>query len=520
MANFKLPFGFIIRREEQENVSFAPKVTDDGAMERVSSGAGFFGYNHTFDFLARNEVELINKYRQIQYNPELDSAIEDIACEAITTADLDEYDVSLNIRDDEEQLPQEVKDAIIEEFKNILALYRFREEGHDLFRNWYVDGRLYFHIVVDEQDLASGIKELRQIDPRKIKKIREIIKKNTPGGLSVIENVEEYYIYNDAGVNENQGVRLSPDTIVYVPSGRLDENNQVISYLHKAIKPANMLRMMEDAMLIYQLVRSPQRRAFYIDVGGMPKTKQEQYLNEVMTKYRNKVVYNSNTGELRDDRQHLSMIEDYWLPRTSQGRATEITTIDGAQLTGQIEALMAYKDKLAKSLNVPLSRMSSDTPFNMGRSMEITRDEIKFAKFISRIRRKFSEIFDQALRVQLIFKSIIAPEDWDFIRTKLEYQFPNDNNFEELRENELLAQRIQMFEAVEPLIGQYYSEEWARKKILRQTDEMIETEATRMEIENELRAQQAEEEMVQKAEFAAKKAKVNKNIQKKANTNE
>lgn len=507
MANYRLPFGFIIRREEKENVSFTPKVTDDGALERVSSGAGFFGYNHSFDFLARNEVELINKYRQIQYNPELDSAIEDITCEAITVADIDEYDVSLNIKDDEKQIPEEVKQAMVEEFRTIMALLNYRDEAHDLFRNWYVDGRIYFHIVVDEENLDAGIQELRQIDPRKIKKVREIVKRNTPGGVSIIEEIQEYYVYNDAGINEAQGVKLSPDTIVFVPSGRLDENNQVISYLHKAIKPANMLRMMEDAMLIYQLVRSPQRRAFYIDVGGMPKTKQEQYLQEVMTKYRNKVVYNSNTGELRDDRQHLSMIEDYWLPRTSQGRATEITTIDGAQLTGQIEALMAYKDKLAKALNVPLSRMAGDTPFNMGRSMEITRDEIKFSKFISRLRKKFSEIFDQALRVQLILKGIIAPEDWTFIRTKLEYQFPSDNNFEELRENEVLMQRIQMFEAVEPLIGRYYSEEWARRKILRQTDEAIETETARIEIENELRAEEEMEEAQEKIKRDAQLSK-------------
>lgn len=489
MAFWDRPFGFRIRKEEKQNVSFVAPTSNDGAIEKVTSGAGFYGYNFGFEFNPRNEVELINKYRQIQLIPELDSAIEDIVSEAIVTERFDEHIVEVNINADEDEIPEKVKEMIIQEFKNILTLMRFSKEGHDIFRQWYVDGRIYYHIVVDEANLSEGIKELRLVDPRKIKKVREINKQRTGQGLDIIKNFEEYFVFNDSGITENTGVRLSSDTVIYTPSGLVDENNQVISYIHKAIKPANMLNTMEDAMLIYQMTRAPDRRVFYVDVSGMPKTKAEQYLKDVMARYKNKVVYNSSTGEVRDDRKFMSMLEDFWMPRQSNGRATEITTLQGSQVQGQIETLMAFKDKLAKALNVPFSRLQSDTPFNIGRSMEITRDEVKFAKFISRLRSKFCETFSQALRVQLILKGIISPEDWNYLESKIQYQFLSDNNFSELRDNEILQQRIQMYSEIQPLLGKYFSENYARKKILRMTDEEIEEEEKQIEIE---RAKQIE----------------------------
>jgi len=491
MSWWSKPLGFVIRKPEEEKreVSIVPKDQNDGAVEQVTSGAGFYGYNYGFEFVAKNEIELISKYRQIQLLPELDSAIEDIVSEAIAVEEFDEEPIRINIRAEEEEIPEQVREIIAEEFKNVLSVMDFQNMGHDIFRQWYVDGRIYFHLIVDESDLSKGIREARIVDPRKIKKVRQIEKERTAEGLDVVTNVEEFFIFNDLGITNNQGAKLSVDTVAYTPSGLVDENNQVISYLHKAIKPANMLRSMEDAMLIYQMTRAPDRRVFYVDVSGMQKTKAEQYLKDVMTRYKNKVVYNSATGEVRDDRNHISMLEDFWMPRQSSGRGTEITTLQGAQVQGQIEALMAYKDKLAKALNVPLSRMMSDTPFNVGRSMEITRDEVKFAKFIKRLRRKFCDTFNQILRVQLIVKGIISPEDWEFIKTRIQYEFVSDNNFAELRDNEVLQQRLSMYEEISPLIGVYFSEEYAKKKILKMTDEEIIEEEQKIEKERMKRIQ-------------------------------
>lgn len=483
---WSLPFGFRIRKtNELPNSTFIPPTENDGAIERVTSGAGFYGYNFGFDFQPKSEIELINKYRQIQTLPEVDSAIEDIVSEAIVTEQFDEDVVRINIKGDETEIPEQVKELICQEFENILAMTEFRTKGHDLFRQWYVDGRIYFHLVADERNLAAGIKDTRQIDPRKIKKVREIVKERTGQGLDVISGIEEYFVFNDVGISENMGVKLSVDTIAYAPSGLTDESGTVISYIHKAIKPSNMLRMMEDAMLIYQMTRAPERRVFYVDVSGMPKTKAEQYLKDVMTRYKNKVVYNSSTGEIRDDRHHMSMLEDFWMPRQSNGRATEITNLPSSQITGQIDAINAYKEKLAKSLNLPMSRLMGDSPFNIGRSMEITRDEVKFSKFIGRLRNKFMDVFTQMLRVQLIMKNIISPEDWKFIKSRIQYEFTSDNNFAELRDNEVLAQRIQMYESFKPLIGEHFSEDYAKRKILRMTDEEIIEEKKQIEIERE-----------------------------------
>jgi len=485
MAWWNVPFGFQIRKTTTEKESFVPPKHDDGAIERVSSGAGFNGYNFGFEFQPKNEVELINKYRSVQLLPELDSAIEDIVSEAIVVEQFDEAVVKVNINADDDELPEQVRELIVNEFENVIDLIEFNSKGHEFFRQWYVDGRIYFHIVVDEENLAAGIKEIRNIDPRKIRKVREVRKQRTGQGLDVITDIDEYFVFNDSGITENSGVRLSVDTIAYTPSGLLDENNQVISYIHKALKPANMLRMIEDSFLIYFLTRAPDRRVFYVDVSGMPKTKAEQYLKDVMTRYKNKVVYNSSTGEIRDDRHHMSMMEDYWMPRQSNGRATEITTLQGSQIQGQDVAVQMFKDKLAKSLNLPPSRMQNDTPFNIGRSMEITRDEVKFSKFISRLRKKFCETFSQLLRVQLILKGIIAPEDWNYIKSKLQYDFVEDNNFSELRDNEILAQRLEMYQEIQPLIGIHFSDEYVKKKILRMTDEEIEEENKKIELERE-----------------------------------
>ena len=484
--NWSLPFGFVIRKkDESQAVSFTVPENEDGALEKQSSGPGFSSYNFGTEFTPKSEIELINKYRSIQLLPELDSAIEDVVSEAIVVEDVDDDCVNLNINADDTELPKEIKKIITDEFKNIISLMEFKDRGHELFRQWYVDGRIYYHIIVDESDLTQGIKEVRLIDPRKIKKVREIQKRRQGAGLDIITSIEEYFVFNDSGISENMGIKLSPDTIVYTPSGLTDEAGNVISYIHKAIKPANMLRLMEDAMLIYQMTRAPERRVFYIDVSGMPKAKAEQYLKDAMNRYRNKVAYNSATGEIKDDRQHMSMLEDFWMPRTSNGRATEITTLASAQIQGQIDAVAYYLNKMLGALNVPASRVKGDTPFNLGRSMEITRDEIKFAKFIARLRRKFSDTFLQLLRVQLILKGVIAPEDWTFIKSKLQFDFVEDNHFAELRDNEILAQRIQMFEQIQPLIGKFFSEDYARRKIMRQSEEEMEEEDKKIEIERE-----------------------------------
>ncbi|HET8685125.1 MAG TPA: portal protein [Methanosarcina sp.] len=487
MARWNLPFGFRIRdaNTEVKNETFIAPTQRDGAIEKVSSGAGFYGYNFGFDFQPKTEVELINKYRQIQNLPEVDTAVEDIVSEAVVVEQFDEDVVEININAEENEIPENVKEIICEEFKNLLSITEFSSKGHDLFRQWYVDGRLSFHLVANEADLSEGIIDVRTVDPRKIKKVREITKTRTGQGLDVISNIEEYFVFNDSGISENMGVKLSADTIAYVTSGLTDESGMVISYLHKAIKPANMLRMMEDAMLIYQMTRAPERRVFYVDVSGMQKTKAEQYLKDVMTRYKNKVVYNSSTGEIRDDRHFMSMLEDFWMPRQSNGRATEITTLPSSVVQGQQDAINTYKDKLAKSLNLPTSRMVGDTPFNLGRSMEITRDEVKFSKFIARLRHKFMDIFTQMLRVQLILKGVISPDDWKFIKSKIQYQFISDNNFAELRDNEILAQRLEMYNEIQPLIGVHFSEDYAKKKILRMTDEEIEEENKKIEIERE-----------------------------------
>jgi hypothetical protein len=470
-----LPFGFEIRNTKDTDPSFVTPSTQDGALEQVTSGAGFFGYSFDANMIPKDDVQLINRYRGLAQIPEVNNAIEEIVSDAIVTEDTDDC-VKIDFVNADKTLPKNIQSVVIEEFKNILEIMQFNQHGYDIFRQWYIDGRDFRHIVVDENELSDGIKDIRYIDPRKIKKIREVTKEKNAGGVEIITGIEEYFIYNDSGVLSAQtGIKLSPDTIAYTPSGLVDDKGNVIGYLHSAIKPANMLRYLEDAAVIYNITRAPERRIFYIDVADLPRTKAEQYLKDTMNKYRNKITYSSETGDIKDDRQNFSMLEDYWLPRRSNGRSTEITTLPGAQPWGT-EQQQYFLNKLMNSLRVPLSRLNSDNNFTLGRSEMITREEVKFSKFIDRVRRQFCNMFDQLLRVQLVLKGVIAPEDWPLIASKIRYVFARDNYFSELKDNEILQQRIQMLEMIQPFIGTFYSEEFVKEKILRlSTEDQMQT---------------------------------------------
>lgn len=474
MAAYKI-FGFEIRKTG-EMPALAPAVTNDGAIENEVTAAGASAYGYFFDLNKRltNEVDLINKYRAMSQVAEIDSAIEDIVNEAIVVEE-NQPPVSIEVRAEDGDIPDQIIEAITEEFNSVLSLLDFHDNGHELFRQWYVDGKLYAQVIADEENLASGIQDIRLLDPRKIKKVRDIIRKKNSGGVDVVVGTEEYFVYNEQGTQTGgTGIKLSPDTIIYANSGLTDEYNNPISYLHKAIKPANQLRYMEDAALIYTLSRAPSRRVFYIDIADMPKQKADQYMMNIMAKYKNKIVYDSSNGEIKDDRVHTTMLEDYWLPRRSNGRTTEIQTLPSENITGQMDNVTYFLNKLYGALNIPLSRLRPDANFSLGRTQEITRDEIKFSKFIDRLRKRFTAVFLQALRVQLILKGIIAPEDWEFIRSRITFDYLRDNYFTELKETEILSNRIQMAEQVMPLVGMYYSPDYIRRKILRQTDEEIE----------------------------------------------
>jgi hypothetical protein len=422
-------------------------------------------------------------------HPELEMAIDDIVNEAITH---DETGKVANIVLDKLKQPESIKKKILEEYNNIQKMLNFSNLADDLFKRWYIDGRINFHVVVDEKSPKEGIKELRYIDPRKIRKVREIKKERDPKtGAQIIASVAEYFVYNDKGTTTqsytssvNAGLRIAPESIINVNSGLMDAKNTfVISFLHKAIKPLNQLRMIEDAIVIYRISRAPERRIFYIDVGNLPKGKAEQYLRDVMVKYRNKMVYDAQTGELRDDRKHMSMLEDFWLPRREGGKGTEITTLPAGQNLGELEDVKYFRQKLLQSLNVPISRLEPQQGgmIGVGRTTEVTRDEVKFAKFVQRLRNKFSQIFDQALRVQLVLKGICTTEEWEDFKEAIYYDFLKDNNFTEMRDAELLRERVNLLQTVDPYIGRYYSSKWVRKNILQMNDEDIE------QMENEIK---------------------------------
>lgn len=474
MADSYKIFGFEIRKAGQLPALTSP-ADNDGAIENeISNGANAYGYIIDLNKRLTNEIDLINKYRSMSQVAEIDGAIEDIVNEAVVVEE-DRPPVAITVRSEENDIPEEIVEAITEEFNTILSLINFKDDGHDVFRQWYVDGKLYGQIIVDEADLAAGIQDIRLLDPRKTRKVRDIIKKRNEGGVDVVVGVEEYFLYNEAGTQTGQtGIKLSPDTVIYAPSGLTDEYGNSISYLHKAIKPSNQLRYMEDAALIYTLSRAPSRRVFYVDISDIPKQKADQYMQQMMSKYKNKIVYDSANGEIKDDRVHTTMLEDYWLPRRSNGRATEITTLPSETISGQMDNVTYFLNKLYASLNIPLSRVRPDANFSLGRSQEITRDEVKFSKFIDRLRNKFATVFLQALRVQLILKGIITPEDWDFIKSRISFDFLRDNYFTELKESEILENRINMAERVLPLVGIYFSPDFVRRRVLKQTDEEIE----------------------------------------------
>jgi len=472
-------FGFEINRkskqaeQEEQSKTFAIPQNDDGAVT-IQSGS-YYGTYVDLDGVVRNEIELITRYREMSMQPELESAIDDIVNEAIVN---DDNGKGVEINTDDLKQPDQIKKKIREEFEFILKLLNFGNMGHDLFRRWYIDGRLFYHVIIDDQRPALGIQELRYIDPRRIRKIREIQKtKDSKTGMEIIRRQNEYYLYNERGVvgaHSNLGAKIAVDAVVNVNSGLMDAKRaMVLSYLHKAIKPLNQLRMVEDATVIYRLSRAPERRVFYVDVGNMPTIKAEQYLKDIMTKYRNKLVYDSSTGEIKDDRKHLSMLEDFWLPRREGSKGTEISTLPGGMNLGELEDVKYFEKKLYKALGVPVSRLEQQQGFSLGRSAEITRDELKFNKFVQRLRNKFATLFDDLLRVQLVLKKICTEEEWREFKEDVWYDFKKDNNFNELKEAELMTNRIGLLQLVDPYVGRYYSVEWVRKNVLQQTDDDI-----------------------------------------------
>ena len=471
-----------IENPSQQTLTIPQDKIDDGAIT-ITQGA-YYGTYVDLEGSVRNELELITRYREMSLHPECSEAIEEIITEAVTQ-DEDGETVTLNL--DKLDVPAVIKKKMQESFKKIKSLLSFQDLGEDLFKRWYIDGRLYFQVVINKEHPKDGILELRYIDPRKIRKVREILKDRDPKtGVEYIKATSEYYIFNDRGLTAqshtasvNQGTRIATDSIVFVPSGLLDaKSTMVIGWLHKAIKSLNNLRMIEDALVIYRLSRAPERRIFYIDVGTLPKLKAEQYLKDVMTKYRNKLVYDANTGELRDERKHMSMLEDIWLPRREGSKGTEISTLPGGENLGKMEDAEYFQRKLYKSLNVPIGRLDAQQAgggmVGLGRVAEITRDEVKFNKFIHRIRNKFTKLFDEALRQDLVLTGVCSLDEWKTFRENISYEFKNDNNFAEMRDAELLRERLTLLQQIQPFIGVYFSNTWTKRHVLQHDDDLIE----------------------------------------------
>ena len=470
-------FGFrITRADKGSGDGFTAPPSDDGTLD-VISGGGHYASILDLDGRDRNELDLIRRYRDIAQQPECDSAIEDIANEAIVS---DERDKAVSLSLDRLQLSNNIKQKIRQEFDEVLRLMDFNAKGHDIFRRWYVDGRIYYHKVIDTKAPRKGIKELRYIDPRKIKKVIEQRKEKDPKtGLDLVKDIDDYYLYNEKGVDQNagttSGIKITADSVSYCPSGVVDmHKGTVISYLNKAIKPVNQLRMIEDALVIYRISRAPERRIFYIDVGNLPKVKAEAYLKDVMNRYRNKLVYDAKTGEIRDDRNHMSMLEDFWLPRREGGRGTEITTLPGGSNLGEIDDIKYFQQKLYRSLNVPISRLEAENSFSIGRSDNITRDELKFTKFVQKLRKKFCVLFMDILKTQLVLKGVIAIEEWDKMKEHIQFDFMQDGHFTELKNAEILQNRLDMLGQIESYVGTYFSKEYVKKNVLRMNDEEIE----------------------------------------------
>ena len=470
-------FGFEITRTKDKKAikSIVPPRDDDGAGYVASTTYGSH-YGHYINMEgddSKDNVQLILKYRGSAMHPEADAAIEDIVNEAITSMDMKP---SLTLNLDRVPVSATIKRQMLEEFDNIYNMLNFKELGHDIFRRWYVDGRLYHHLVVDDTNLSAGIQEIRYIDSAKIRKVKQVKKKKDPvSGAALVEKVDEFYIYQEKPGSQTNAIKLTNDSVSYCTSGLLDEHRKrVVSFLHKALKPITQLRMMEDSLVIYRLARAPERRMFYIDVGNLPRGKAEQYMKDIMAKYRNKLVYDAKTGEIRDDRKHMSMLEDFWLPRREGGRGTEISTLPGGENLGQIEDIIYFQKRLYRSLNVPLNRLEQEQQFSLGRATEISRDELKFQKFIDRLRNRFATFFYEILKKQLLMKNIITEEDWLSWKNEVHIDFTRDNHFSELKEAELLREKIQTLDQIQNYVGEYFSKQWVQKNILLFDDDEIE----------------------------------------------
>jgi len=481
-------FGFSIEDNEKKSksiVSPVPPSNEDGVDHYIQSG--FYGQYVDIEGVYRTEYDLIKRYREMALHPECDNAIEDVVNEALVS---DLYDSPVEIELSNLNASDKLKEIMRKEFKSIKEMMDFDRKCHEIFRNWYVDGRLFYLKVIDVKRPEDGIQEIRYIDPMRIKHVKQEKKVKNQQSTRLLAGqedvkfpeIEEYYIYTPSSSysltsynsRPQKGIKITKDSITYCTSGLVDRNKgTILSYLHKAIKALNQLRMIEDSLVIYRLSRAPERRIFYIDVGNLPKVKAEQYLKEVMSRYRNKLVYDANTGEVRDDRKFMSMLEDFWLPRREGGRGTEITTLPGGQNLGELSDVNYFQKKLYRSLNVPESRITGDTGFNLGRSSEILRDELKFAKFVGRLRKRFASMFNDMLRTQLLLKNIVSPEDWEKMEDHIQYDFLYDNQFAELKESEMLTNRLTLATTIEPYIGKYYSTEYVRKRVLRQTDSEI-----------------------------------------------
>lgn len=502
-------FGFEIKKVEDNSAvqpAIAPTQTDDGALTLNSTALG--GYYGTFlnlDTAFKNESELISRYRAMAMQPECEQAIDEIINESISR---DDKGKSVSIILDDLKQPDNIKELIREEFNTVLKLLDFDNSGADIFRRWYVDGRLFYQIQLDEKNPMAGINKITYIDSRKIRKVRTLDKQKDPRtGAIVVSGEQDFYVYNERAVMGNQNiisnpveasVKIAPDAIVNINSGLMDvSRNMVLSYLHKAIKPLNQLRMIEDAIVIYRLSRAPERRVFYIDVGNLPKMKADQYLRDIMTKFRNKIVYDANTGEVRDDRRFMSMIEDFWIPRRGEGKSTEITTLPAGQNLGELTDVKYFEQKLYKSLNVPISRLEQNQGFSLGRTTEITRDELKFSRFVEKLRNKFSILFDELMQRQLSLKGIASPEEWNELKENIHYDFIKDNNFAELKEAELVTARVSLLNTMIPFVGTYYSMNWIRQNVLHLTENEI--QQMKQEIAEE------REEMIEIAQIDAEK---------------
>lgn len=475
-------FGFTIARKQVNPASFAPKQNDDGAAIVAEGGA--YGTYIDIDGSIRTEAELVNKYREMSNYPEVDSAIDDVVNEMVTYEPEQEL-VELIL--DDVEMPDRIKDILIEEFKGVVNLLDFQSLAYETVRRWYVDGRLYYHAILDEKRPEAGIIELRYIDPRKIRKICEQIRKRVDGAnaMQVVQDGKEYFVYNDKGfaqvagstaspTNNVGGVRIAKDSIIHCTSGLLSESGDlVLSHLHPAVRPLNQLRSMEDSLIIYRISRAPERRIFYVDVGNLPKAKAEQHLRDTMNRFKNKLTYDQATGQVRSDVKFMSMLEDFWMPRRGEGKGTEITTLPGGQNLGSITDVEHFQQKLYKALKVPIGRLDSEASFNFGRATEVSRDEVKFAKFVARLRMKFSSLFLKIMERQVVLKSIMTPEEWDYIKDSIRFKFSRDNYWDELKEAEILRERMATIQQMGDMIGKVYSYEWVRRKVLMQSDDDI-----------------------------------------------